>query len=56
MLRGSGVVLTLLLPRMVNDSEGTVPKSLSEARDGPLFSSHTTGLPSTVLAFDRFNQ
>ncbi len=50
MLLGSGTVLVVLvlvvlllvlelLPRTVNASEGIVPTSLSEAEDGPEFSS-----------------
>ena len=44
MLLGSGVVVlveeeVLVPPRTVKDSEGTVPTELSEAEDGPEFSS-----------------
>ena len=47
MLLGSGtvpvvvvlVVVLLLVPRSVNDSEGIVPTELSDADDGPEFSS-----------------
>src|SRR5271166_4947410 len=56
MLLGSGVVP---LPVMVNDSEGTVPISTSEASDGqpfdlqptPLFSSQYTISPLVTTPF-----
>lgn len=60
---GSGVVpvllvvlLLLLLPRMVNDSEGIVPTSFVDAIDGPEFSSQKTGSPLGTLAFCKFTQ
>jgi hypothetical protein len=40
----------------VNDSEGTVPTEISEAIDGPEFSSQQTGSPVLMTAFCRFSQ
>lgn len=59
MLLGSGTdvvvvtsnVVVELLPKIVNDSDGMVPTELSDAADGPEFSSQKTGSPLGTLAF-----
>ncbi len=45
------VVVMLVPPSTVNASEGIVPTQLSEADDGPEFSSQYTGSPLGKLAF-----
>ena len=55
MLPGSGLS-TLRVPLMSNASEAMVPTALSEADDGPLFSSQYSGSPNEVVAFCKFNQ
>ena len=54
-LPGSGVVPVVVLPYMVNDSDGIVPTELSEAEDGPEFSSQKIP-PSSQQAFSKVSQ
>lgn len=57
MLLGSGVLPPQQpLVLMVKASEGMVPTELSEACDGPPFSSQKTWSPLATEAFARFSQ
>src|SRR5664279_1870763 len=51
-----GMQLVVLVPRIVNDSDGMVPMLFSEASAGPEFSSQYTGSPVLTLAFCRLSQ
>src|SRR5271167_4642376 len=51
MLPGSGVIPLIPDPCTVKASDGIVPTELSEALDGPLFSSHNTGSTGVNVAF-----
>src|SRR5580658_7407622 len=67
-LLGSGtlvvVLVLLVVPNTVNDSDSMLPPAFSDGKDGhpgevhptPLFSSQYTGSPLGTLAFCRFNQ